>query len=441
MNLVLRAAPLVLACVGLLAGPGLAQSVYGCSELEIANSHPSVEGDGGVFYRVDPDLRMFNTLSDESIEDLARLSTTLASLGTTLIYVPLPTKSLAMPDQLPQTARDFGFDVSLASSVYQETLERLAQKGVMTTDLRHALRASGKDLPSFFRTDYRMTSAGAQRAARAISDVLAKTPDFIALPKGRFDSQSAGSVTLPSDMRSALQRHCMVALPPVETEAFSTTRLQAGGVLNDTTLFGTGVTTGAGSARIALLGTEQSGEPAANLAGFLSEFSGLDVVQYAVNGGGSYGAISAYMTSRAFQEARPSYLVWVNPVENNLAQFGDQPLRELIAAAGDTCRVPLQLLSGGQANAVTADLSTLDPGQSYTLLLEADGAEAMSARFDFLSASGLVRSKSVFRNAAQVKTGRFYMPMSGLSAEGSQLVEIVLDAPFGNTARVTACFD
>lgn len=440
MNKILRLA--LLACLGGFAGgPGLAQSVYGCSALETADSRPSVEGEGGVFYRVTPDLRMFATLSDESIADLARLSATLASLGTTLIYVPLPTRSLAMPDQLPQIARDFGFDPNLAGSVYQETLERLQQAGVQTADLRRALRAPGSEEPSFFRTDHRLTSSGARRAARAIGDALALTPDFTALPKGRFESQSAGPVVLPSAMRSALQRHCMIALPQVETESFATTRRQAGGVLSDTTLFGAGAGSGAASARVALLGTEQSGEPAANLAGFLSEFSGLDVLQYAVEGGGSYGAISAYMTSRAFQEARPSYLVWVNPIENNLAQFGDQPMRELIAAAGDTCRVPLQVLAGGQGTAVTADLSALDPTQSYTLLLEADGADATSARFDFLSAAGLVRSKSVFRSPDQVRTGRFYMPMSGLWPEGAQLVEIVLDAPLGTTARVTACFD
>lgn len=432
----------LLACLGALpASAGLAQSVYGCSALETAESHPSVEGEGGVFYRVNPDLRMFTALSQESIADLARLSATLASLGTTLVYVPLPPKSLAMPDQLPQIARDFGFDPNLAGSVYQESLERLQQAGVQAVDLRRALRAPADEEPSFFRTDDRLTSSGARRAARAIGAALALTPDFIALPKGRFESQSAGPVILPSDMRSALQRHCMIALPQVETESFSTIRRQAGRGASDTTLFGAGATSGAGAARVALLGAEQSGEPAANLAGFLSEFSGLDVLQYAVAGGGSYGAISAYMTSRAFQEARPTYLVWVNPVGNNLAQFGDQPMRELIAAAGDTCRVPLQVLAGGQGNAVTADLSALDPTQSYTLLLEADGANAASARFDFLSASGLVRSKSVFRSPGQLRTGRFYMPMSGLWPEGAELVEIVLDAPLGATARVTACFD
>jgi alginate biosynthesis protein AlgX len=52
-----------------------------------------------------------------------------------------------------------------------------------------------------------------------------------------------------------------------------------------------------------------------------------------------------------------------------------------------------------------------------------------------------MRAKSVYRHPDQVKTGRFYMPMSGLWPEGAQAVDIVLDVPFAGSARVTACFD
>jgi len=238
-------------------------------------------------------------------------------------------------------------------------------------------------------------------------------------------------------MRNALQRHCMIALPPVETDSFTTTRLRAASGTNDSALFGTA----RALPRIVLVGTEHAGEAASNLAGFLSEQTGLEVLPYTVAGGGSFAAISSYMTSREFQDAPPAYLVWVNPVENNLAQFGDQPLHELIVAAGDGCRVPLPVLSGNDANTLTADLGTLDRSQSYTLFVDADGTQATEARFDFHTAAGLARSQSVLRHKDQVKTGRFFMPLSGLWPQGAQTVDIVLDAPFGVAARVTACFD
>ena len=196
------------ALTGLCAQPAVAQSIYGCTDLEGRHAFASVEGDGGVFYRVDPDLRMFHPLSDETVDQLARLSEALASLGTTLVYVPLPTKSLAMPDQLPQKARDFGFDASVATTVYGDAIKRLREKGVAAADVRRALRAGVDEPLSFYQTDYRLTSAGARRAARAIADTMGLAPGFVDLPKGRFDTRSTGMVAVPSDMRAALQRHC-----------------------------------------------------------------------------------------------------------------------------------------------------------------------------------------------------------------------------------------
>ena len=219
--------------------PAMAQSVYGCNDLAGRHTLPAVEGADGVFYRVDPDMRNFHAFSDESIARLADLSQALASLGTTLVYVPLPTKSLAMPDQLPQAAMDLGFDPDLATTVYDEILRRLRDSGIQTVDVRAALRAAPDDQPSFFLTDYRMTSAGGRRAAQAIADALAQATGFTDLPKSLFDTRSGGMVTLASDMRSILQRHCLIALPVVQTETFVTTRFQDG-QSTDTTLFGTG---------------------------------------------------------------------------------------------------------------------------------------------------------------------------------------------------------
>jgi alginate biosynthesis protein AlgX len=427
----------LLAALVSAAAPAAAQSVYGCTDLGGRQAHASVEGANGVFYRILPDLQMFHSLSEGSAAQLGQLSAALAPLGTTLVYVPLPTKSLALPDQLPQAARDLGYDAALAATAYDQNLKRLRDAGLPTADLRAALRAGPEAPLSVFATDYRLTADGARRAARAIADTLAATPGFADLPKSRYESRSSGSVTLDSDMRAALQRHCMIALPPVVTDTFTTTRTQSGVATGGNTIFGARTA----GARVALVGTEAAVGAAANLAGFLAEATGLEVEQYSVAGGGSFAAISSYLTSREFQDSRPAYLVWVNPAENNLAQWGDQPLRELIAAAGADCRVPLQLSSGRQANALTADLVPLDPGQSYTLFVDTDGAGAGAARFDFLSGSGLIRSRSVFRHPDQVRTGRFYMPMSGLWPEGAQRVEIVLDVPFGGNARVTACFD
>jgi len=422
-----------------LASSAQAQSAYGCVDLEGLHSHASVEGEGGVFFPILPDLQMFHAFSDESIDDLARLGETLASLGTTLVYVPVPTKSLGMSEALPASARDYGFDADVAASVYDENIDRLRLKEIVTANARVALRGTPDEPPGFFAADPRITGEGARRLAQAVAAAIAETPGFADLPKSVSESRPSGIATLPSKTFSALQSLCLQPLPPVATESYVTTRVQASAAVNDNAVFGSG--TAAGGTGVTILGTEITGDPGVNLAGFLSEFSGLDVVQYSVDGGGAFAAISSYLTSREFLDQRPAYLVWVNPIDNNLAQYGDQPLRELRAAAGANCRVPLTLLPSRQPNTVIADLSALDPSQSYTLFVDADGSPAGEARFDFLSGTGLVRSKYILRQEAQLRSGQFYMPLSGLWAEGARSVDIVLDAPFGNNTRVSACFD
>ena len=422
---------------GLLAQPAAAQSVYGCSDLSGRISMPSVEGLNGVFYRIDPDLHMFHAFSDESIDLLAELSQALAAQGTTLIYLPLPTKSLAMPDQLPQAARDLGFDLTIAATVYDDIFRRLSGADILSVNLRNTLRTAPEGQGSFFATDFRMTPAGARRAAIALSDLIRATAGFDDLPKSLFETRQTGNVVIQSDMYNVLQRHCSAPLPPVQTDTFATSRFQTGVAQPDTAIFGTG----RADARIALLGTEYIGGPMANFAGFLAENTGLDVIEYTVDGGGSFAAVSSYLTSRAFAEARPAFLIWANPVFNNLAMYGDQPMRELIAAARASCNVSLPLATGFEPNSISADLRGLDQGQKYTLFVEADGAQASEARFEFTGTTGLVTSRIISRLSTQAPTGRFYMALAGLTPSDAQTVRINLDVPFGINPRVSACVE
>ncbi len=422
----------------LLAGSGaLAQSAYGCTNLAGRHNMPAIEGSEGVFYRIDPELHMFHSISDESTDQLAKFSTALADTGTTLIYAPVPTRALAMPDQLPHRALEYGFKAELAATVYDDTIRRLTDAQVLSANLRKALRISTNEPLPFFATDPRLTPNGAQRMALAIAEVISQTDGFSGVPKAQFATTTGATVDWPSNMRAKLQRHCMLKIPPVRAPEYATNLTQAATTGSNGAIFGSR----AQGLTIALVGTDVTGSGVSNLAGFLSEATGLAVVEYSVADGGSYAAISSFLTSTAFQETRPAFLVWANPISNNLARYGDQPMRELTAAATGGCRISLPFARGNDAKSVWAELYDLDPRQSYTLYVDADGAAASEARFDFKSRDGLVQSKYVVRHPSQVKTGRFYMPLSGLWQEGAQSIDIVLDVPFGPNTRVSACLD
>jgi alginate biosynthesis protein AlgX len=417
----------------LTAASAAAQSAWGCTDLDGRHAMPAVEGSDGIFFRIDPDLMMYHPVSDRSAQDLARLSATLAENGTTLIYVPLPTLGLIEPEALPPLANDLGFDHALAATVFDMTVASLVAEDVLAVNLRNALRGPTDEGPSTIPTDYRLNTEGGRRAARAIGAVIAATPGFAAMPRAAFESRVQGPLVLPSRMRDILQRHCTLTLPPAVTTAVTTTRTggalpRTGGFLGDGT-----------SPDVVLVGPEEIGTNHSNLAGFLSEATGLTVLDYIVDGGGAHAAISAYLTSRQFQDNRPAYLVWVNPVQNNLAARGDQPFGELVAAAGTTCTTPLPVAPGFDAQSIIVDLLSLDPGRTHTIFLDTDAAPATLAKFDVNGPSGLTRTRHIARHPGQVPTGRFYLPLTGFWPEGAQSLTVGLDVPFGLNARVMAC--
>ena len=189
---------------------------------------------------------------------------------------------------------------------------------------------------------------------------------------------------------------------------------------------------------VVLVGTSFSDSPINNFPGFIAQHSDLEVVNYAITGGNQYGAITSYLTSADFQEAPPTFLVWENPIYNNLAQFGDQPMRELIAAARGACPQPLAAALSDDRLTLTA---ALDPtfGADDTLFLDADGGTGLEVAFRFHSADGRVWQRTIRRGERLRRTSRFYMPLSGLWPEGAVEVEIVMSAQMGPATDLHIC--
>lgn len=419
------------------AGGASAQSLYGCNDLPSYERLPSIEGKSGVFFRINPDLYNYHAFSEETIDQVADLARALASVGTKLIYVPMPTKSMVMPSSLTSEAEDFGFDATIAGTVYGEAVRRLRDHDVLTVDARRALVVSEQGKYPYFRADYRMTSSGSQLLAAAIGEIIKADDSYSELPRSEFVTTQTGQAAVPSAMRHQLQQHCLNTLPEAVTETYKT-KLSRSTVLNTGTSSFSATTQ---SELVAVVGTEFTGEPTVNFAGFLAEQTGLDIRQYSVSGGGAFAAISTYLTSQEFQDIRPAFLVWENPIWNNLAEFGDQPMQELIVASSSACRTALPILQTEDSKRVRADLSSIDPALNYTLFIDTDGSQANSARFKFRASDGLERIKSIYRHPNQAKTGRFYMPAFDIWDEGADMVEIELDEPFGSLPRLTACYN
>lgn len=421
------------------ASPALAQTQvtptnYGCFGLEQNRELPAIEGKDGVFFRINLDFRMAHPFSDQIVAELAALSEALAENGTTLIYVPIPTKSVTMPNHLPETAALYGFDLEIATMVHDDILERLNAQGVVTVDAREAmLDGAADDLP-FFRADFHWTASGARETAKAIAETIKALPGYEDLTPTTFETAPQGPDVAFSGMRRILQKHCTETLPEVVSMTYDTVPIQTddlGGAGLD--LFGEAEA----SIPIALAGTSFSDSPINNFPGFIAQYTELEVVNYALTGGNQYGAMLSYLTSEAFQETRPRFLIWENPIYNNLAQFGDQPLRELIAAAGNSCT--LALPATATDTHLEVDLAGYDLGPEDTLFVDTNMSTGLEADFIFHAADGATRTKSIIRGERLTRTGRFYMPLTGLWEEGAESVTFTMSRPFASEPSIYAC--
>lgn len=413
------------------AGAETLPSAFGCAFIDTASSLPAIEGKDGTFFRVLADLRMRHPMEDPVIARMAVLSKVLAAGGTTLVYVTIPTKSAVMPALLPASAADYQFDSTTAKMVYEDIITRLKGHGILAPDLLAALAEANPKAPPFFKTDFHWTAEGAQLAATAIADAMKTEPFFATLPHADYMTTSGPMTASFSTMRRTLQTFCKTELPTVEGKAEVTSK--SADPTQKADIFG-----GDQGAQIVLVGTSFSDAPLANFAGYLSQSSGLDVLNYAVTGGNQFGAITSYLISRDFAEARPRFLVWENPIYNNLAQFGPDAMEELIAAAGPPCTLVLPTKTTA-ADTLTADLTGLDLKPYDSILADLGAEGGRRAQFRFETASGILRSAVMDRSDRVQASGRFFKSLGTLWHPDLQTLSVTFDHPVSAATSLSLC--
>lgn len=424
---------LLLICLGAFCSPATA-SDYGCSGLEKDPLVASVEGKNGYFYRVLADIRMQHQLSDHTARQLAEVAKALEANGTTLIYVPIPTKSLVMPQYLPERTFELGFDYDIAKAAYDETLARLRRNGVVTVDVLGALRKNDEDHPPFLQADFHWTAWGAASAATEVAAAIKALPGADELQPATFETKRTNRQQIISTMRRFLQASCLSSLPLAEMDSFETTEVAA---KRDAQLdiFGSEEAGG----QVALVGTSFSDLAPANFAGFLSQEMHTPVSNYAVSGGNQFGSIISYITSSAFAEKRPRFLIWENPIYNNLGKFGDAPLRELAAAATKVCdSLPSPVISAKESNILDLGVRPEIIKNPSIILADAGNETSRKAMLRVALEDGDVIETQISRPVRATSSGRYYFPFDARSKNVTS-VQIVFDTLTPESAGVSIC--
>lgn len=423
---------LLAASAGIASAASLPSSGYGCSNLEINRTMPTMEGKQGYFYRVLADLRMQHQLSDHTASLIGALAEALEATGTTLIYVPVPTKSLVLPQYLPEAALQYGFDYGVAEVAYKGVVEKLNKQGVVTVDVLDAMRNVPHGKPAFLQADFHWTSAGAEAAAKAVADRISKLPGFDAVAHDVFETHALGQVQIISTMRRVLQEYCTKALPPAVTEGYRTTEIAPAAA----DIFGDQQS----EHSIVLVGTSFSDLAASNFAGFLSQSLQRPVTNFAISGGDQFGSITSYMTSEAFLQSRPKVLIWENPIYNNLGKFGDAPLIELTAAARQACRTvdKIQISAIGD-KALSVSLSAGQIPDYAVIYAYSGNDQSRRAELKFRLNDGQLFESGIQRADRVVTSGRYYFPVRYFGSRAAQTFQLTFDQMSLPSAVVSIC--
>lgn len=428
--------PAGLCALLLLAGaPSWAQdgaSAFGCARLEEATPVAYVEGRDGVFFRLGVDLRLRHPMTDGSLALLARLSETLERRGTTLIYVPLPSKGMAMPGALPEVAAAYGFDPEIAGDVYRDTVARLREAGVVTVDALEPLLGLPDGQLAYIPTDHHWSSEGSRAVAAAVAGALSETPAYAEAERTEFETRSLGVQDIVSPIRREIQAMCRETIPASETEAFETAAVAPAEVAADDIF-----ASAASGPPVALVGTSMSRTDAFNFDGFLAEATGLDVANYAVVGGNQFGSVVSYLMSDEFLAAPPRFLVWENPIYNNLGEFGELPLRELLAAAEGAC-TPLEAARPDPNTLLATVPEGGVPAQAY-VRADAGAARGRAIEIGFVTEDGLRIAASIERTQRLEPTRLFYQYMEPFWEPGIAQVEVRFDRPVEADAGLALC--
>ncbi|TPW27668.1 hypothetical protein FJU08_19730 [Martelella alba] len=394
---------------------------FGCTGLQTLASPKTIEGKDGFFFSVDDDIRMPMTGDPQMVASIAALSKQLAARGTTLVYVPVPTKGQVMSDLLPDAAFALGFEADISDKLYETFVARLQTAGVAAVDLLQPLRAAGTADPAFYRSAEYWSDHGARIAAKAAANVVMARPAYGGIAHTAYETMMYGPVLRPSAMRNNLQAFCRENLPPVIGHVFETKPANMPADGDDT------------ASPAVLVGTQYSLPEFSHFAGFIEEFSALRVENRAIAGADALAAMIDYVTSDAFITAPPPFLIWEAPVAGARSGAGPIGWNILLAAAGRECRPLAAANQPSGAPGLSVDMRKVaDPGASVLMIRTGQAA------FDHVDirttdGRGTERHLSISADGQLAANGNVFVPLRPVASDGLLDLSVVVaggpDAP------------
>ena len=284
--------------VGKLCPAAAHQSSYTTKELDFHSI--LIDGQDGWLFRTKNDLRVDIGTTPDGYAKLKRFRDALKARGTELLVVFQPTKGLVNRSKLtPEWQAKYDWEAARAS--YVKTIAEFRKIGIWAADYSPLFDEKDAEHAYFFKDDNHWTPSGAKRTAKLTAEVLKQIPAYDDIAKKEFVTKRVGILRSPGGSGEAAGKICGNGYGFQYVDRFAT---EPADESSGDSLFGDESTP-----EVILVGTSNSGEKY-NFAGYLEQYSGVQVMNMAVTGGGYEAAMLQLLASEEFQANPPKIVVW-----------------------------------------------------------------------------------------------------------------------------------
>jgi alginate biosynthesis protein AlgX len=207
------------------------------------------------------------------------------------------------------------YAVDKAYNSYMHFIHASRARGVLTADLLTATTnidwESSDELP-VMRNERHWSPAGARVAAKEVADIIMSQVVYASLPRDVFQTRESTVLERDSNILQHLEGWCNTHIVRQELRSFVTEKVTPAKVA----LFDNA------NIPVVLVGTSYSG-PFFNFAGSISEYTGLDDVNFQVAGGGMFTSLESFLLSGDLKDIQPAFIIWEFP----FIGFANQPER------------------------------------------------------------------------------------------------------------------
>jgi alginate biosynthesis protein AlgX len=318
--------------------------LFSCPDLHNKDKmtlEPLSQGMDGWFFRTQSDFQEDFGLMDEVTANFTRLQHALQKRGTSLVFMSVPSRGMVAYPWIDKTdIAQNKFSQENALNSYHERLASLQKAGVIAPDIAQAIVGEHAKEASkfFFKRDHHWTSLGARSAAETTGAALKDNPLYKAQKLKKYETKEKAQGEMKHTVAMEIQRLCLGDIAAEPYPLFDTVAQTS----DEEALFG-GEDEGSPSI---LVGSSYSATEGFNFDGFLMQYTGLNIANYAISGGMLFNAMVSLTNDPAFETMKPPFLFWEAPSVYSLNDNSTAAFRQIIPALNGACKDENALAKG-----------------------------------------------------------------------------------------------